>query len=73
MRRRYLRDFPLHFEERCAVVRELCNTTIGAKTEEQVRDLMLRLMAIAEGDRNSVPKRFKELARIPYRFARRSK
>lgn len=69
MRSRNINDYPLHFEERCAVIRELANSAVGPLTEEQHRDLMLTIMDIAMGDRRAVPKRLRDMVRIPYKFA----
>ncbi len=69
MSRRNINDYPLHLEERCAVIRELANTTLGPLTEEQHRDLMLTIMDIAAGDRRAVPRRLRDMVRVPYKFA----
>ncbi len=66
-----MRDFPLHFEERVAVVRRMLNeqslTVFPAMTEKQ-HAFVRRLMAVVEGDRRSVPRSMLMSVRVPRRF-----
>ena len=65
------RDYPLHAEERVAVVRQMLNEkslrVFPAMTTTQ-RDFVRRLMAVCEGDRNSVPRSCLMNVRVPRRF-----
>lgn len=56
----------LFMEERVAILRRMLNEqTADLKTPEQVRDFALRAIAVCDGERYAVPRKYLHIARRP--------
>lgn len=56
----------LFLEERLAVLRRMLNEqTVDLKTSEQVKEFALRAIAVCDGDRNAVPRKYLHITRRP--------
>jgi len=60
------RERVLFLEERIAVMRSMLNEqTMGLKTPEQVRAFALRGIAVLDGERYAVPRKYRHIVRRP--------
>jgi hypothetical protein len=56
----------LFLEERLSVVRHMLNEqTADLKTPEQVREFALRAIAVCDGERYAVPRKYRHIVRRP--------
>ncbi len=65
------REYPLHLEERCAVIRAMLNEDsleVFPDMTEKQRLFIRGLMMIAEGARGVVPRKHLMNVRVPRRF-----
>jgi hypothetical protein len=66
-----MRDYPLHYEERVAVIRQMLNEDsirmFPSMTAKQ-RDFVRTLMGVADGQRHHVPRKYLMNVRVPRRF-----
>lgn len=69
-----MRNYPLHYEERCAVLRAMLNqdslSAFPDMTPKQ-REFVRKLMEVAEGQRHAVPRKHLMNVRVPRRFTAR--
>lgn len=67
--KRNINDYPLHLEERLAVIRDLVNHSKPPLDEQEFRIFALNIIDLCDGNRRAVPKAQKDLCRVPYKFA----